>query len=310
MTLEELIEFRDHMYRDPELLAIYEEGDQNSHWQTRHDHVHGDEVTELAIELRDHIHGIFPDLMDDETREFVIPVAAWLHDIGRAVDIDKHDYEGVKIAKAYLVKHNIPGHLRQQICSIIMHHRAGSVIKNGIKNPAHAIVVIADKCIGDENRVRWDKACKLKLARLVSLKYFGLTWFKRTRKLGQWSLARKNMWFNAPHDRVNFAIKSANLYVDVNENDLEGPPSGSIVLKLKVDETVAPIEEIVSLDWFADSFFACGKAAKHFGFSFRIEFNGVMHWWDKKVRDGKGGWVPVGKCMHVNRGTDCHEDDE
>ena len=27
MTLQELIEFRDRMYRDPELLAIYEQGE-------------------------------------------------------------------------------------------------------------------------------------------------------------------------------------------------------------------------------------------------------------------------------------------
>lgn len=294
MKIEELIQFRDGLNTDPELLAVYEKGDQNSHWQTRHDHVHGDEVTELAVELTNHIHRIFPDLMDEVTREFVIPCAAWLHDIGRAVDIDRHDYEGVKIANAYLKKHNIPQKLRQRINKLIMHHRSGSVIKNGIMSPEHAIVVIADKCIGDENRVRSDKAMWLKLARIVSLKYFF--------GLSKWSLARKNMWHNAPHDRVNFAIKSANLAVDVNENDAVGPPSGSIVLKLKVDETIAPIEEIVSLDWFADSFFACGKAAKHFGFSFRIEFNGCVHWWDKTARSGHGGWVPVG-TMCVKRGS-------
>ena len=298
MDLKQLIEFRDRMYRDPELLAVYEQGDQNSHWQTRHDHEHGDEVTALAIQLTNRLHAIFPNLLDEVTREFVIPVAAWLHDIGRAVDIDKHDYEGVKIANRYLKKHNIPQKLRQRINKIIMHHRAGSVIKNGIGSPEHAIVVIADKCIGDENRVREDKARLLRLARLVSLNwFFGIS---------KWSLARRNMWYNAPHDRVNFAIKEANLDVDVNEADTIGPATGAIVLNLKVDELVAPIEEIVTLDWFADSFYACGKSAKYFGFTFRIEFNGVRHWWDKKARNGHGGWVPL-KSISVPRGRGCHQ---
>ncbi len=293
MTLQELIEFRDRMYRDPELLAIYEQGDANSHWQTRHDYQHGDEVTVLARELTGHIHRIFPELLDEVTREFVIPCAAWLHDIGRAIDIDRHDIEGARLVNRYLKKHGIPQDLVQRISRIVVHHRSGSVIKRGIRSPEHAIVVIADKCIGDENRVREDKAFMLNI-----LKHIGI---------GKLTLARRNFWYNAPHDRVNYAIKEANLLVDVNEADKAGPPSGEVVLKLRVDERVAPIEEIVTLDWFADSFFACGKASKYFGFSFRLEFNGVRHMWDKTARKGHGGWVPM-RTMHVPRGCESHEE--
>lgn len=278
MNIAELKQFRDRMYRDPELLSIYEQGDRNSSGQTRHDYVHGDEVTALALKLTKQLHEIFPERMDEVTREFVIPVSAWLHDIGRAVDIKNHHVEGARIASRYLKKHGIPGDLVARICRIIVHHRAGSVIKNGIRSDEHAIVVIADKCIGDEARVRSDKAFILRV-----LSYCGF---------GKWTLARKDFWYNAAHDRVNFAIKEAELFVDVNDPEA-AQPTGEIVLKLSVDESVATIEEIVTLDWFADSFFACGKGSRKFGFFFRIEFNGVRHMWDKSANANKGGWVPM-----------------
>jgi len=286
MNILELKQIRDRMYRDPELLAVYEKGDANSKGQTRHDYVHGDEVRDLAISLAKQVNHVFPGKLDEVTMEFVIPVAAWLHDIGRAINLDRHDIEGATLAKQYLESRGVPQELRQRICRIVANHRAGAVIKRGILSPEHAIVVIADKCIGDEKRVRPDKAFALKAASLI--------------RFGSWSLARRNMWHNAPHDRVNFAIKKANLILDFHE---ETKQTGDIVLKLTVDERIAKIEEIVTLDWFADSFFACGKAARYFGYYFRIEFNGVRHKWDKTAKDGKGGWVPS-STIHVPRNLD------
>lgn len=276
MNIQELKKIRDAMYRDPELLAVYEKGDKNSKGQTRHDFVHGDEVRDLALSLTEQIDQAFPGMLDEVTREFVIPVAAWLHDIGRAINLDRHDVEGALLAKKYLDSRGVPAELRRRVCRIVALHRAGAVIKRGIQSPEHAIVVIADKCIGDEGRVRPDKALALRLASLI--------------RFGNWSLARRNMWHNAPHDRVNFSIKKANLVLDCNEDTKQ---TGDIVLKLKVDERIARIEEIVTLDWFADSFFACGKAARYFGYYFRIEFNGIRHKWDKTANGGNGAWMPI-----------------
>ncbi len=286
MELMELIKIRDRMYRDPELLAVYAKGDKNSKGQTRHDFVHGDEVRDLAIRLTKQVDRVFPGMLDEVTREFVIPCAAWLHDIGRSIDLDRHDVEGAKLAKEYLIRRGVPADLRVRICRIIALHRAGAVIKRGIRSAEHAIVVIADKCIGDEGRVRPDKALALRVASLI--------------RFGKWSLARINMWGNAPHDRVNFSIKQADLIMDIHEDT--GKKTGDIVLKLTVDERIATIAEIVTLDWFADSFFACGKAARFFGFYFRIEFNGVRHMWDKTANNGKGGWVPTAS-IQVPRGS-------
>jgi len=285
MELRELIAIRDNMYRDPELLEVYEKGDKNSNHQTRHDYVHGDEVRDLAIRLTRQLHQVFPDMMDEVTREFIIPVAAWLHDIGRSIDVDRHDIEGAKLAKKYLDSRGVPRDLRARICKIIGLHRANKVIKKGIQSPEHGIVVIADKCIGDEGRVRPLKAFALDLAGLL--------------RFGSWSLARMNMWEGAPHDRVNYSIKNADLIVDIDELT-DG--SGEIVLKLQVDERFASISEMVTLDWFADSFFACGKASRYFGFFFRIEFNGVRHMWDKTANNEKGGWVPIER-IQVPRGN-------
>jgi hypothetical protein len=287
MNIQELIKIRDAMYRDPELLAVYEKGDANSKGQTRHDYVHGDEVRDLALSLTAQLDRAFPGRLDEVTKEFVIPVSAWLHDIGRAINLDRHDVEGALLAKKYLDGKGVPRELRVRICRIIALHRAGKVIKRGIQSPEHAIVVIADKCIGDEGRVRPDKAFALRLAR-----FFGIG--------KKWSLARINWWDNAPHDRVNFSIKKANLVLDFRD---EAKQTGDIVLKLDVDERIANIEEIVTLDWFADSFFACGKGARYFGYYFRLEFNNVRHWWDKTANNGKGGWVPT-QTIAVNRNLD------
>lgn len=289
MNIQELKKIRDAMYRDPELLAVYEKGDHNSKGQTRHDYKHGDEVRDLALNLTAQLDQVFPGLLDDVAKEFVIPVAAWLHDIGRAIDLDTHDVKGAVLAKEYLDSKGVPSELRARVCEVIGLHRASKVIKGGIRSPEHAIVVIADKCIGDEKRVRWDKAIKLRVASWIG-------WGDK------WSLARKNMWHNAEHDRVNFAIKKAELVLDFQEGSKQ---TGDIVLKLSVDERVANIHEIVSLDWFADSYFACGKASRYFGYYFRLEFNGVRHLWDKTAKNGKGAWVPYKTTtLPVNRPND------
>jgi len=282
MELSRLIEIRDAMPGDREYLDIYAQGDAKSSWQTRHDAHHGEEVHDLGMKsLLPQLEAIFGPLMDEVTREFILPVALRSHDVGRAIDIDKHDVEGARVMNDYLGKRGVPHEFKAPVCKLIVHHRSHRVLKTGIYSAAHAILIIADKCIGDERRVREDKATKLNILRRIGV--------------GPWTLARRNWWFNAAHDRVNFAIKEAKVQVDVDKNPGHSKPTGEIVLKMTVDEKVASIKEIVSLDWFADSFHACGKAAEFFGLYFRLEFNGVRYkwtWLDKA--NGKGAWLPIG----------------
>jgi len=63
--------------------------------------------------------------------------------------------------------------------------------------------------------------------------------------------------------------------------------AGAIVLKLKLDERVAPAREL--LDLYARRFHSCGRGAKSLGFVFRIEVNGVRFYFD----DDKGAWLPL-----------------
>lgn len=281
MELSRLIEIREAMPTDPEYLDYYARGDKNSHWQTRHDAHHGEEVHDLGMKsLLPQLEQVFGPLVDEVTREFVLPTALRSHDVGRAIDIDKHDTEGARVMKDYLQKREVPHEVLAHVCRLIVHHRSNRVLKHGILDAAHAILVIADKCIGDERRVREDKATKLNLLRRIGIR--------------NWTLARRNWWFNAAHDRVNFAIKEAKVQVDVEQNPGHRKPTGEIVLKMTIDEKVASIKEIVSLDWFADSFHACGKAAEFFGLFFRLEFNGVRYKWtwiDKATK--KGAWLPL-----------------
>ncbi len=51
---------------------------------------------------------VFGPLVDEVTRDLVLPTALRSHDVGRAIDIDKHDTEGARVMKDYLQKRGIP----------------------------------------------------------------------------------------------------------------------------------------------------------------------------------------------------------
>ncbi len=254
------------MYSDPKLLKLYDDGDKMSSSQTKHDVAHAFSVRDVAIALTAYVDSRSPGKLDDWTKHVVIPAAAFLHDIGRAVNVDDHASAGAKIAVDYLTEAGFDKETVNRVARIVALHRSSSVLKLEMKDPAHAIVVIADKCVGDEDRVRPDKARWLRLLRLVGL-------------------AKRSFWANSAHDRVNFSIKSANLMVDglvgLQDN------AGAIVLKLIIDEKVSSAQEIMAL--YHDRFHSCGKAAQFLHYVFRLEFNGVRYAYDKPSR----GWKPI-----------------
>lgn len=256
---------------DPELLDLYDEGDKLSHSQTKHDVDHAFWVVLTAKYLTDELCLRRPTLLSDEARHQIVPLGAFLHDIGRAVDVDNHADAGMKVSQDYLERTGWERHLVKRIAAIVACHRSEKFIKISIealrKFPELAIVVIADKCVGDEDRVRPGRAMILRTLRL-----FGL--------------ARRNFWNNAEHDRVNFAIKSSRLIVD--SDDAPSPEQGgAIVLKLTFDEKVAPAREL--LDLYRKRFHSCGRAAKSLGFVFRIEVNDRRYMFD----DSANEWKPI-----------------
>jgi uncharacterized protein len=255
------------LYTDPKVLDLYDKGDKVSKSQTKHDIAHAFSVLKVAEYLTGEICALFPNKLDEETRQVVIPAAAFLHDIGRAINVDDHAGAGAKITRELLEPTGLDLEVIKRIQRIVALHRSASVLKMKFNDPAWAIVVIADKCVGDEDRVRPGKAAILRALRLVRL-------------------AHRNWWDNAEHDRVNFAIKAPELLVD-SDDATDAGHAGAIVLKLTLDEVVAPATELLTL--YADRFHSCGRAAKYLGFVFRIEINGVRWAFDTE----KNMWRPV-----------------
>jgi len=267
LSLSEAVAVITGLYDDREVLDLYEAGDKLSHGQTKHDIGHAFSVLHTAEYLTSEISNRFPDKLDDETRLVVIPAGAFLHDIGRAVDVNDHAGAGSRITRKLLEPRGIDTEVVKRIQRIVALHRSSAVLKMKFNDPAWAIVVIADKCVGDEDRVRPGRAAILKVLRTVHLSH-------------------RNWWNNAEHDRVNFAIKRSELMVD--SDDLPSAEhAGAIVLKLSLDEVTAPASELLSL--YADRFHSCGRAAKYLGFVFRIEINGTRWAFD----DGENKWRPI-----------------
>ena len=260
-------------FSDPVIKRLYDAGDHLSKNQTKHDLAHAQQVRDLAVKIAREIEDRKPGYLDAWTLEVIIPLAAFLHDIGRAINVEDHDKAGAKWAQGYLKEFHLPDDSEtlppetvKRICRIIACHRSRIVLKQKFDDPAWALVVLADKCVGDEERVRPQRAAILTV----------LTWLRLS-----WIPLRKG----GVHDRANFAIKKADLIVD--EADL--------VLSLQMDRRVCKPSLIYKL--YGERFWACGKAAQYLGFRFRLEFNGERYSFCKE----KETWVPV-KCFSLN----CH----
>lgn len=237
---------------DPELQALYAAGDKLSSHQTKHDLSHALAVLQTARQIVTIVTERGYSL-DQWQTDVVIPLAAFLHDVGRAIDVADHAAAGAHFALGYLRKlkvddndqETLPDNVVKRICRIIACHRSETVLKQEINDPAWAIVVIADKCVGDEERVRPIRA------RVLAI----LTWFRLS-----WIPLRKG----GVHDRVNFAIKEAKLVGEEN----------NLVLKLTIDQRVCKPKLV--FDTYADRFRACAKAAEFLRCKFLLNFNGTI----------------------------------
>lgn len=249
------------LFEDPVILALYASGDENRKHQTKHDLNHVLLVLDVANKLAAAILALFPGMMSEHVLNVIIPLAAFLHDIGGGIDADNHAEAGARWVRMYLKKLGFDRKTVTEIYRIIAGHRSEVVLgANSFKRPdfadaAWAIVVIADKAVGDEERVRPEPAAEL--ARL-----------REAHKMSEFQ--------GSAHDQVTFAIKSSDLVVDGRE----------IVLKLRIDGEVASPEQIYTL--YGKRFHGCGKAALYLGFVFRLEFNGVRFYYD----EGLQSWRP------------------
>ncbi len=240
-------------YTDPEIERLYEAGDKLSSHQTKHDIDHACQVRDLARKISTEISASQANYLDQWTSDVVIPLAAYLHDIGRAISVDDHANAGAKWTKKYLSRLRLPNDSEtlpvpviNRIARIVARHRSQIVLNTPFNDPAWAIVVLADKCVGDEERVRPVRAAILSLLTLIRA-----TWIPLRR--------------GGVHDRANFAIKKSDLVFGPTE----------IGLVLTVDKRVCDPSLIYTL--YSDRFQACVKAAEFLGYTFQLVFNGERY---------------------------------
>jgi len=245
------------VFDDPVVHERFALCDRRARKRTRHDMPHGRDVANFSNTIAVGVHERFPELLDEETREVVIPVAGLLHDIGYADDVDKHHLTGARWAWKYLRSKGFSTQLARRICMIIANHRSSRVLNCKFNDPAWAIVVIADKCVGDEDRVRPWPLFGLRLLRMFNACRF---------------------WPGSMHDRANYAIKNASVKV-VNDDS-------AIVLTIQMDDKVCSPKDIYTL--YHLRFHSCGRAAKYLGYKFCLEFNGVRYTYSEE----HNSWQP------------------
>lgn len=222
-------------------------GDMLSSNQTDHGMTHFLEVVRLASVLTDKFNLQRPGTFSQWESAVTIPLAALLHDIGRAINVDEHDKAGAKWSRDFLRNLTLPGDTEtlpwtevKRISKIVACHRSNVVLKRPFDDACWAVVVLADKFAGDEERVRPVRAAILSVLTALRLSFIPL------RKGGI-------------HDRVNFAIKNSEPFVQGDE----------LVLRLNVDRRVC--EATLILDLYADRYQACHLAAAFLGLKFRLE---------------------------------------
>lgn len=282
MNLEKAMRLYQYCQSHPEVKRLYDEGDARRAGQTKHGFLeHALPVVRESCVIADTIRAHNPSLIDDYTYHVVLPFGALLHDIGGANSIEHHDVEGVKLMQPFLAELTLPGDTetlsaatQRRILKIIACHRAGKYLKMTTPDAALDIVLLADKSVGDEDRVRPARA------RLL-------------RTLTQWGLAGLPLTNNGAHDRINFAIESSKLVTE----------GGDMLLRLKVKDDVLrdspwlfwlptrPSIYSVIFDhpYYKKNFHSMERAAGHLGFPFYLEFNGVRFGFAKETKT----WSPA-----------------
>lgn len=240
-----------YIFADPLIHGMAQKGDKLSSHQTDHGMKHFMEVVKYARQITAMLSAQFPGLISPWDAEVTIPLAALLHDIGRAESVDDHAKAGAKFARDYLSTVTLPGDNETLPIETVKHcarivacHRSGTVLKVGYKDVCHVVVVTADKVAGDEDRVRPVRASIISLLTLFRLSFIPL------RKGGT-------------HDRANFAIKDVSL--EITQKDIH--------VNYVIDPRVCDSRLIVEL--YADRYLACHLGAEFLGLKFKLNVRSV-----------------------------------
>lgn len=153
-------------------------------------------------------------------------IAGFMHDIGNAINRTHHAEYGALLANDILKNQDISLEDRVTIVSAIGHHDEST---GGAKDVISAALIIADKTDVRRNRVR-------------------------TKDKSNFDI----------HDRVNYAVKKAELKVDAEKK--------VITLNLQIDEAICTMYEYFEI--FLGRMMMCRGAAEILGAKFKLMANG------------------------------------
>ena len=161
----------------------------------------------------------------DERTCQLAEIAGYLHDIGNIVNRVDHAHSGGVMAFTFLNKLNMPPEEIAVICSAIGYHDEKTAFP---VNPVSAALILSDKSDVRRSRVRKDAIIATDI-----------------------------------HDRVNFAVESANLHIDAENKKCR--------FDITIDTDICPVMEYFEI--FLDRMILSRKAADFLGLTFELVIN-------------------------------------
>jgi hypothetical protein len=248
------------------MVQCFEAGDKNRGHQTKHDREHALQVAAVFWQLAEQACPYVSEIL-----KWCGYIAAIAHDIGSFGPCERHAEIGARFMHKLMGDHGLPPIFSTSICKIIENHRSKAILEGGFDRlwptalnraynwrAIHAIVAMADKLVGDSTRVRIEHAESIVEA-----------WHSAA---GAPMSLDDRRW----HDAVNLAILESWVeVVPLTDPDGRDIHTGTITLKLKMNETLAGAEKLFEL--YGERYYACVKCAWEIGFAFLVEVNGITH---------------------------------
>lgn len=162
-------------------------------------------------------------------------IAGFMHDIGNAINRVDHAHNGAYIAYNILKDKGMSLKEAAEIMMAIGNHDEAT---GNAVSPISAALILADKSDVHRTRVREENKSRFDI-----------------------------------HDRVNYAVKEANLVVVDADKSKVHDYKKEVILKLEIDTEICPV--IKYFEIFLDRMLMCKNAANYLDIWFHLEINGA-----------------------------------